>query len=389
MNRAFGVLLFSLTISLLLGEWALRTFYPTRSPLYEFDERMLYRLTPGTRKLFIHHPLNGGARVWVRINSEGFRGDELRKDASAVRIAVYGDSFIMGEFSRLPDTFAKQLEQELFSRSGRSVEVINAGVVGYGPDQAYLRMKDELPSLKPRLIVLALFADNDLGDLLRNKRFRLTPEGALMTNPFVLADTLLTEFRRARWPLLVKMVLRQLRRFRPEEQAHTPEAYRLLREREYNELVVDGDNIVRSLQEDTYDADVALDPNGPSATYKVRLLQALLAQVGATAREAGVPVVVLVIPSPIDVCDGYSIQVDPERHPVYRRDTLTTLMTQAARDAGLPHLNLYETFRANSPDDLYFRHGDDHWNTLGQHLAARTMAEFISAMQLLDEGHAP
>ncbi len=57
-------------------------------------------------------------------------------------------------------------------------EVLNAGVVGWGPDQEYLRMQRELDRLKPTVVVLAIFADNDKGDLMRDRLFRLAPDGA-------------------------------------------------------------------------------------------------------------------------------------------------------------------------------------------------------------------
>jgi len=389
-----GVLLLSsVAASLVLAEAGLRVFYPTRNTLCQLDERVLFRLVPGARKLFVHHPMNGGGRIWVHVNSQGFRGHELRQYGSSMRVVVYGDSFIMGEFSDLPDTFAQQLEGALTQRARRPIEVVNAGVVAYGPDQSVLRMEHELSQLNPQLVILALFADNDLGDLLRNKLFRVGPNGGLEPNAFILSDEVRAEFQQAKRPLLVKMIARQLERLRrskrPPGTEQTPEAYRLQCEQEYSEYVEEGDNRVRNLLGDVYDADVALDPDSPSAKYKTRLLAALLKRAGATARHAGVPLVILVIPSPIDVCEHFAIRVDAARYPAYSRDTLTRVAAEAAQQAGLPCLNLFEVFRANGPDALYFPYGDDHWNAAGQSLAAREMADFLCALGLAGEAASP
>ena len=50
------------------------------------------------------------------------------------------------------------------------VQVVNAGVAAYGPDQACLALEADLAAgLDPDLVVLCVFAGNDWGDLLRNK----------------------------------------------------------------------------------------------------------------------------------------------------------------------------------------------------------------------------
>lgn len=382
-----AMLLAAAAFGWLAAEAVLRLFYPLRNTLYQLDERVLHRLIPGARKLFVHHPLNGGARIMVRVNSSGFRGDELRQDDKAARVVVYGDSCIMGEFSPLEETFAEQLEKALAGRSGQPVEVINAGVAAYGPDQEILRMEDELPRLHPRLVVLALFADNDLGDLLRNKLFRLGPDGTLQRNAFELAPALRAEFRRARRPLLVKMIGKQLDRIlnRTPAPEQTPEAYLRDREAEYRDFVMDRNNVVHQLLNDFYDADVSLRPGSVSAEYKLALLEALLKHAAEMTRQAGVPLAVLIIPSPIDVCNDFEIQVDPARHPGYRRENISSGMAHAAEAAGLPYLNLFPIFRARQPDTLYFRHGDDHWNAAGQQLAAREMADLVFAQRLWPE----
>jgi hypothetical protein len=86
---------------------------------------------------------------------------------------VYGDSFIKAEFSQLDKTFAKRLEAKLGAIIQIPAEAINAGIVGYGPDQILLKMEEELPRLKPDLTIEAVFADNDFGDLLWHKLFKL------------------------------------------------------------------------------------------------------------------------------------------------------------------------------------------------------------------------
>jgi len=149
-------------------------------PVIELDDRLLYRLIPGAEGVHTLSPINGSRRIHYAINSRGFRGRELAPSGGSLRVVVYGDSFIHGEFSRTEDTFAERLKVHLARRLGTNVEVVNAGVAGYGPDQELRRMEGDLPSLQPNLVVVAIYAGNDFGDLVRNKLYRLAGDGGLL-----------------------------------------------------------------------------------------------------------------------------------------------------------------------------------------------------------------
>jgi len=73
-----------------------------------------------------------GATLTYRINSHGFRGPEISADKppDTFRIIGVGDSFTFGTGVRREDTFLAVLEA-ILSGPGRSVEVLNLGVMGY------------------------------------------------------------------------------------------------------------------------------------------------------------------------------------------------------------------------------------------------------------------
>ena len=87
-------------------------------------------------------------------NSQGFRGtlDVLSKKTKP-RIVMLGDSFTWGEKNLDNQTYPFYLEQ-LF---GGSVEVVNMGVHGYGPDQFYLYYLREGQKLNPDVVIFGLF----------------------------------------------------------------------------------------------------------------------------------------------------------------------------------------------------------------------------------------
>src|SRR5262249_713603 len=130
---------------------------------------------------------------------------------------------------------------------------------------------------------------------------------------------------------------------------------------EYRAYVREGNNEVTNIFCGHYDADVALTPDAPSARYKIALAQRLPAQIERTVEADGVSFVLLIIPSPIDVCDSYEVTVDRARFPAYTSSRLTDVFDDIARRHGLRYLNLYAPFRATDACRLYFPYHDDHW----------------------------
>jgi hypothetical protein len=328
----------------------------------------------------------------VKINSLGFRGDELRPKPRR-RVAVYGDSFIEAEFSSLENTFVKRLQGDL--GGGDSIEVVNAGVVGYGPDQESLSIGQGMEQLHPDIVVLAVYGGNDLGDLLRRKIYRLGPDGSLSLNRYYLSPKIERLLRRASSPTRIwRSDLYRLARRAMDRRSTRPAACRFgaparhdgperLEETldavdsEYRAYLEDGNNEVTNIFCGHYDADVALTPEAPSARYKVALAEALLPRIQRVVEGGGATFVLLIIPSPVDVCDHDEVTVDRTRFPGYAPSRLTDVFEGIARRHGMRYLNLYAPFRARDACRLYFRHADDHWNDEGQRVAAELMARVL------------
>jgi lysophospholipase L1-like esterase len=381
LGLAAGAAVFSLA----LGEGALRLAYAKDfvSP-YRLHPRYLHVLRPGVTRRFHHLPVNGGGVVTFHVNQDGFRGAPLRRRERQRRIVVYGDSFIEGEYAELADTFPAQLERRLAPHLAEGVEVINAGVTAYGPDQACLRIEDEVAALDPDLVILAVFADNDLGDLVRDKIFRLDGAGHLRENHPSLSTKLQRTWRQAETePYLFKLLEKARQAWEDPEGAMRGTARGRIATWLYDSRMEfaqfsSGDDEVRRLLEDFYDADVSVAPSSRSARQKRALLEAVLARIRARLAGKGTPFFLLVIPSPIDVVDGYDYgQVDPGTYPEYRRTALSSAVADMAARQGIPCVNLFAPFRAARPESLYLRGGDNHWTPAGQALAARLMADFI------------
>ena len=98
----------------------------------------------------------------IAIDSEGFRGPEIDPAHARCRILAIGDSCTFGTALGEQYPYPRVVERAL-ARAGRPVEVINAGVEGYGPKNVLLRI-EELRRLKPEITTIyigwnALFSE--------------------------------------------------------------------------------------------------------------------------------------------------------------------------------------------------------------------------------------
>jgi lysophospholipase L1-like esterase len=127
--------------------------------IFQLDDELIYSLKPNQERIakseeFVEH---------VTTNSNGLRDDEIRpRDAFEKRIIVLGDSMVFGHGVNDDQTFPNQLEA-IYRDEHRAVDVINAGVKGYGTDSAhkFFAVRLQPLSLQPDLVIFAVY-DNDL-----------------------------------------------------------------------------------------------------------------------------------------------------------------------------------------------------------------------------------
>lgn len=381
---------FSILVTLSAGELLLRRYYPAGETIFQLDQRYLYRIKPNAHYVYRLSAVNGGGKLLVTFNGEGRRGAPV--SMTRPRILVYGDSFIEAAFSPIEQTFVWQLEQKLKSASSPAPQVVNCGVVGYGPDQESLVMEDEIDRLKPELVIVAIYAGNDFGDLMRDKIYKLDDQKQLKDNHYTLDPSVAnTAFVTEQFTGLYSVRLLQraaetvLEKF---EHRESSEEFmeRWLRESvaEYKEFIVDGNNSVSNLFEDHYDADISLTPNSESSQYKRMLMDRVIEKMKRTAAARGVPLMLLIIPAPFDVVDNYTVTVDARKYPEYRRSELSDVVEGIARKQQLPYVNLFRPFREHGADSLYYVFDNDHWKPEAQQLAAGVVADYITQQHLLD-----
>jgi lysophospholipase L1-like esterase len=118
-------------------------------------------------------------------DARGFRGKGARaeKAPGVRRVLALGDSFVWGVGAAEEETIPARLEA-----LDPSLEVLNAGVIGYATHQEWLLFREHAGGLAPDAVLLFFFW-NDLGEVLEGGRlgFSLEESGALRYAPTTLA----------------------------------------------------------------------------------------------------------------------------------------------------------------------------------------------------------
>ncbi|GEM_PF-805167 len=393
--RRTNTLLLSGTFLLMLAltEWVTdKVLGPVLRPPYDYDEKLLFKLRPGAKCVAPQLPENGGGAVPYEINSEGFRGPELDPKHEKPRILVYGDSFIHATYTPEDETFVRQLGRQLEPKLG-PVEMVNAGVSSYGPDQEGLRMETELAKYKPQLVVVAVFAGNDYGDLMRNKLYRVDEGDTLEPSPHQvdasIRDMLVLNSKNSAVMRGLKnirtLVMAKAAGVKPEVKTDAAakkkqiDSWVEMAKLEYDEHVIKKDPIVRNTHIDYYSVDLSVDPASDAGRYKAKLMKLVLGHLVDLTKAANVPLVFLFIPHPMDVAEHYDYaEIDRARFPSYDPKNLIQPLLEFSSERSVPSVDLFEVYRAHGdPLSLYLKGGDDHWNSVGQRIAAEAVAAKI------------
>ena len=384
----FAIILITCVL-LLLIEVALRIVYPDKkaqiSP-YEYDPYCLWKIKKSIVSTYKMSRYNGNRSITWKSNRDGFRGLELSSDAE-FRIMIYGDSNIHARFVKLDQTLAMVLQRLLSQKTRKRIEVINAGVIGYGPDQYLLKMQQELERYKPDLVLVNFFADNDLGDPLRNRLLYLESQGNLQLTAFDRSGLNDPEAVPVTDRFVLLKALAKVRNILLKKNhgqgGAILKSYFELSKKEYNTYLLGGPRVQAEV-ETHYDLDVALTPNSKSARLKVRLTIAIIGEMRELCETLRTPLVAIIEPSTVDICKNYKLNYTHLTHyPGYARDNLSNVFLSILKEKELPAINLFPVFASYKPERLYFHVDDNHWNENGQQLAAEYIGEFLLENEFL------
>ena len=155
---------------------------PHPQNMYSMINDYHWRLTPDSTVNF----KTAYYDIQVQANSHGIRDARYpEKAADVYRVLGLGDSFAFGWGVSADDSFYKQLQARLSSDrsfAGQGVaklEVINAGIPGYGTYEALEILQSLAPVYSPDMILLAFYEGNDYLNNSKSPRKREISQGYL------------------------------------------------------------------------------------------------------------------------------------------------------------------------------------------------------------------
>lgn len=171
--KKLALLAIAVVVTLVVLEGVFRLFgyrplydeYSKPDEFFVHDRVLGWRNKAGAHGQFVGPvPFPVEFRTHVRINSLGFRGGEIPDvPPGGKRVVVIGDSQVAGFEVPERQTYEALLQRRLTNALGVPVQVINAGVRGYGTDQELLEYEKQIRQLHPDIVVLH-FSANDPDD---------------------------------------------------------------------------------------------------------------------------------------------------------------------------------------------------------------------------------
>jgi hypothetical protein len=160
-GRANAVLLIvTLAVLLVAAEITLRVAYHPEflGSVIRYDPLLGWSLDPNSSLVSVDSQRD--LRYRIDINAHGLRDRDVpfEKPNGRKRVLILGDSFAFGVGLNAGERFSDLLDGML----GDDVEVINAGVPGWGTDQEMLFYESSLRRFEPDVVVLAFLGQNDV-----------------------------------------------------------------------------------------------------------------------------------------------------------------------------------------------------------------------------------
>lgn len=291
----------------------------------------------------------------VRTNSIGLVGPEIAPEKpteDTLRILAIGDAFTMPEGVAWEKSYPVLLESQLAQcLAPRPVQVINAGVTGYGPVEESALLQELIPLLKPDIVIYEFFV-NEFKEVNFSSNQRLADIGLQPTEqPAVLAF------------LQGSQVVARGRQFcasLTEWITGTPAEWRY----------------AKALLE-YYRA-------GENTLYSVETLKTLRSYLDAmvrVSRKDHSRLVIYFVPAAVAVSRPSDLEYFPWGEDLHDRtkydlDRPFKSLQQLAQEIDVPAIDL-TPYVASLPQPAYFRESW-HWNENGHRVASRAMVDSLS-----------
>src|SRR5215510_9226025 len=383
----FGVMLvvtFGFCLAVL--EFSLGTYYSDEQSgkWSAFHATRGWTLVPGT---YWTKPVEMFRKFPIRIDERGLRAHTVSSNVKRpASLLVLGDSFTFARETPTEKIFTQQL-QLLMDQRAAGVEVLNAGVPGYGTAQELLLMRElrDERGIAPATYLLMFFT-NDILDNLCLSYGNLAPQPARPC--FVTGEA-------------GELVLAQ----RPEQRLDSNDesltqtqpgggqGFRTIAVARgfAEEWLQSKPSLVRMLGNVGIHPQVPRLPGLLNGWYRddialrgTALTRALIRQLQLEVEQSGGRLIVSIVPSPFQVYPETYLPLLQNSFPGnplvarFSQDMLRPqrLIRDICAEAGIPFQDLFQTFAAHNDTGLFIPR-DGHLNEQGHGVAAKALFEFV------------
>jgi hypothetical protein len=306
-------------------------------------------------------------------NSAGLRDREhaLTKSPEVYRILVLGDSFMEANQVKFEDAFASVMERRLKALTGRQIEVINAGVSGWGTDDELTYLGRYGLRFHPDLVLVGMTLHNDIQDNLR-ERFHSYGDDQLRQQPMESISA-------------IGFGLLQVKEFLA---SHSHLYQMLLRAKRGAWMRGEAQRL------NTHVAGLLEKEQSVPIRRGWSMTQLLFREMKRKSVEIDATLVVFMIPLRVQISDR-NLRSFLESHDMIQEQVILdqpqrTMMRLGAAER-IPVIDLLTDFRENekmAPDELYLPE-DGHWTARGHSLAADFVATQLVSSGILRTRAAP
>jgi len=303
-------------------------------------------------------------------------------------ILVLGDSFVEAANTSDAKMFTTILEEDLVSKTGLDLGVINGGIGGYSNSNSLFLLNKVWPEIEPEWVILAVYLGNDLRD-----------------NCYTLRDDARLELARIAQGTGEKQV-----ELTPDENAEgglncpastSPASvpYQMWRVIQYSKafsLLYNSFGKAKEVRTDDwlsyYMFEVETYRNVPAAPVDaaVENTRFILQQMSTFCRNYGTRCVVVGLPSKAEIYEEFSFIAQSETQPGSRQRALDIIRdengfsfdnpsryyAQICAEVNLPYYDLTPVFREYASSEIFYKI-DRHWNARGQEIAARYLVDLL------------
>jgi hypothetical protein len=338
--KNLSLMALSLVVVTILLELAVRGYSHFAFPkMMEVDDRLGWRHAANREKTFVNEL---GEPILMRQNNHGLRGADYdpAQSLGKSRVLVLGDSFTEAVHVSEEQTFVGRL-----NKLHPELQLLNAGVGGYGTVQEYLYLDLYGEVVRPAAVLLAIY-ENDLTDncLSYYPSFGPRPYAFASNGSVTLVKELQPEgFRRFTLPLPFWQQLNK----------HSY-LYGFLNGRVYQRLRA---SRMRELARE--------DLKQTERCGRMAVLESLLLLLRARTQGLGAKLGVVIIPSEADARSGRSDTSDAILQVCEARQLLCLALVAS----------MHEAIVSNAKP--YFQH-DIHWTAEGHATAAQQISSFLT-----------